>query len=133
MRLRKYRDAARVRRDAIVLGTLVCVPACGGALAGGRIGTTQPMLAPRGHAVQVTVRAKNRPATGVYCWLDGVTDHASGPSDGNGIIVFTYVPLSLRQTQLNCRGDGYQLFREPRMLTGADPEPALVAELVPRR
>jgi hypothetical protein len=47
----------------------------------------------------------------------------------NGTIVFAYVPLSLRDAQLNCKADGYQPFREHRLLTGADPEPALVAVL----
>jgi hypothetical protein len=120
----------RVGRKAVLLSALVCATSCGGALAGGRIDVKQPTLAPPSHAVRLTVRTTSGPVTGAYCWLDGVTDHASGPSDDNGTIVFTYVPLSLRDTMLNCKGDGYQPFREHRLLTGAEPEPALVAVLV---
>jgi hypothetical protein len=114
----------------IVLASILALgTGCGGALAGGTIGLEKPTLAPPAHAVRLTVRDANGPVAGAYCWLDSVTDHASGPSDGNGTIVFVYVPLSLRDTQLNCKADGYQLFREHRLLTGADPEPALIAVL----
>ena len=121
----------RVGREAVLLSALVFATSCG-ALAGGSVDISQPRLAPPSHAVQLTVRTASGPVTGAYCWLDGVTDHASGPSDDNGTIVFTYVPLSLRDTLLNCRGDGFQPFREHRLLTGAEPEPTLVAVLVPR-
>jgi hypothetical protein len=118
----------------IVLGSILALgTACGGALNGGTMNLKKPTLAPPSHGVRLTVRDAKGPVVGAYCWLDGVTDHASGPSDRSGTIVFAYVPLSLRDAQLNCKADGYQPFSEHRLLSGEDPEPALVAVLDARQ
>lgn len=100
------------------------------ALQGATIGGGGQVSAPA-HAVGLTVRDAAGPVAGAMCGLDGATDSAKGPSNANGTIIFESVPLSLRATQLVCSAPGYQPFSEHRELTGADPEPSLVAMLMP--
>lgn len=115
----------------LALLAAVLTASCGGALRGGTLNLFEkPQVITPLHAVTVTVRDVDGPVRGAYCWIDGVTDSAKGPSDYTGAILFTAVPLALRAVALKCKADGYQPFAETKPLTGAIPEPPLVAVLV---
>lgn len=108
----------------------VCIyTGCTGAFQGGTIsGGGGP--APASHAVGLTVRDAHGPIAGAICGLEGATDQGV-VSNANGTIIFPHVPLSLHATQLTCHADGYVDFSEHRDLTGAEPEPTLVAMMRP--
>lgn len=108
----------------------LCASGCVGAIQGGTVNTKPPEHIEL-HSVGLTVRDANGPIKGAVCGLDGATSQGL-VSDANGTIIFPAVPLSLRDTQLVCHADGYVDFSEHRTLTGADPEPSLVARLVPK-
>jgi hypothetical protein len=113
-------------RRALLLA--LATMACGGALAGGTTNVfDSPQVAAPRHTVGLTVRDAAGAVAGAMCGLDGATDSAQGTEQRERHDHLPDGAAGAARHAADVHGEGYQPFSEHRLLTGAEPEPSLVA------